>query len=86
MQVRTVSHSHPHIHLRAPLPAIPTHPETVLKRVCRLFADMTNQNSSGSNVIVAGTAIFGSDDPNGVIATLKSTVDEAQTKIAQARA
>ncbi|KAL5535594.1 RPE1 [Sanghuangporus sanghuang] len=40
---------------------------------------------AGSNVIVAGTAIFGAEDPNGVIKVLKSTVDEAQTKIAQAR-
>lgn len=40
----------------------------------------------GSNVIVAGTAIFGADDPNAVITTLKSTVNEAQEKIAQARA
>ncbi|EJD03887.1 Ribulose-phosphate 3-epimerase [Fomitiporia mediterranea MF3/22] len=41
---------------------------------------------AGSNVIVAGTAIFGAADPNGVIATLKSTVNAAQEKIAQARA
>ena len=40
----------------------------------------------GSNVIVAGTAIFGAADPNGVIATLKATVNAAQEKIAQARA
>jgi len=36
---------------------------------------------AGSNVIVAGTAIFGSDKPEEVIATLKSTVDTAQAKI-----
>ena len=35
----------------------------------------------GRNVIVAGTAIFGSDKPEEVIATLKSTVDTAQAKI-----
>lgn len=35
----------------------------------------------GSNVIVAGTAIFGSDKPEEVIATLKSVVDTAQAKI-----
>ncbi|KAL5534166.1 hypothetical protein ACEPAG_627 [Sanghuangporus baumii] len=40
---------------------------------------------AGSNVIVAGTAIFGAEDPNGVIKVLKSTVDDAQTKITQAR-
>ncbi|VDB99726.1 unnamed protein product [Peniophora sp. CBMAI 1063] len=37
---------------------------------------------AGSNVIVAGTAIFGADDPNGVINTLKTTVNEAQARIA----
>jgi len=36
---------------------------------------------SGSNVIVAGTAIFGADRPEEVIATLKSTIDAAQAKI-----
>ncbi|THG98549.1 hypothetical protein EW145_g7407 [Phellinidium pouzarii] len=41
---------------------------------------------AGSNVIVAGTAIFSADDPNGVIASLKSTVNTAQEKIAQERA
>jgi hypothetical protein len=35
----------------------------------------------GSNVIVAGTAIFGADRPDEVIATLKSVVDTAQAKI-----
>jgi ribulose-phosphate 3-epimerase len=35
----------------------------------------------GSNVIVAGTAIFGADRPEEVIATLKSIVDTAQAKI-----
>ncbi|TFK57045.1 ribulose-5-phosphate 3-epimerase [Heliocybe sulcata] len=39
---------------------------------------------AGSNVIVAGTAIFGAENPEQVIATLKSTVDAAQAKIAQA--
>jgi len=37
---------------------------------------------AGSNVIVAGTAIFGASNPEEVIATLKSTVDKAQAKIA----
>ena len=36
----------------------------------------------GSNVIVAGTAIFGAKDPGDVIITLKSTVNQAQDKIA----
>ena len=36
---------------------------------------------SGSNVIVAGTAIFGADKPEEVIATLKSVVDTAQAQI-----
>ena len=35
----------------------------------------------GSNVIVAGTAIFGASDPIGVISTLKATVNAAQAKI-----
>lgn len=32
---------------------------------------------AGSNVIVAGTAIFGSENPEHVIATLKGAVDTA---------
>ncbi|KIM75376.1 hypothetical protein PILCRDRAFT_827287 [Piloderma croceum F 1598] len=36
---------------------------------------------AGSNVIVAGTAIFGAQSPEEVIATLKSSVDNAQKKI-----
>jgi ribulose-phosphate 3-epimerase len=36
---------------------------------------------SGSNVIVAGTAIFGADKPEEVIATLKSVVNTAQAKV-----
>ena len=40
---------------------------------------------TGSNVIVAGTAIFGAGDPNGVIQTLKSKVNAAQEKIAAAQ-
>lgn len=35
---------------------------------------------SGSNVIVAGTAIFGADNPTAVIEQLKSTVNTAQAK------
>ena len=38
---------------------------------------------SGSNVIVAGTAIFNAPDPEQVISLLKSTVDAAQAKIAK---
>jgi len=37
---------------------------------------------AGSNVIVAGTAIFGAEDPENVITTLKTTVNQAQDKIA----
>jgi ribulose-phosphate 3-epimerase len=37
---------------------------------------------AGSNVIVAGTAIFGAEDPEGVIKVLKETVNTAQAKIA----
>jgi len=36
---------------------------------------------AGSNVIVAGTAIFGANEPEQVIATLKSTVDAAQARL-----
>lgn len=38
--------------------------------------------STGSNVIVAGTAIFGASDPEGVIAQLKYTVNNALAKVA----
>ncbi|KAI0788644.1 Ribulose-phosphate 3-epimerase [Abortiporus biennis] len=38
--------------------------------------------NAGSNVIVAGTAIFGAPEPEKVIALLKSTVDTAQAKAA----
>ncbi|TFK30370.1 ribulose-phosphate 3-epimerase [Coprinopsis marcescibilis] len=41
---------------------------------------------AGSNVIVAGTAIFAADDPPAVIQTLKDTVNAAQAKFAAARA
>lgn len=37
---------------------------------------------TGSNVIVAGTAIFGAEDPEGVIQQLKTTVNRAQAVIA----
>ncbi|CAL1695277.1 unnamed protein product [Somion occarium] len=37
---------------------------------------------AGSNVIVAGTAIFGAEKPEEVIALLKSTVETAQAKAA----
>ncbi|EKM83505.1 hypothetical protein AGABI1DRAFT_110156 [Agaricus bisporus var. burnettii JB137-S8] len=36
---------------------------------------------AGSNVIVAGTAIFGADNPEQVISTLKSAVNTAQAKL-----
>lgn len=45
----------------------------VLKPVCA---------SLGSNVIVAGTAIFGAENPEQVISTLKSAVNTAQAKFA----
>lgn len=35
----------------------------------------------GSNVIVAGSAIFGANEPEQVIATLKSVVDAAQAGV-----
>lgn len=41
---------------------------------------------TGSNVIVAGTAIFNDPQPDKVIALLKETVDTAQAKIAKSRA
>ena len=37
---------------------------------------------TGSNVIVAGTAIFGDANPEGVIALLKDKVNTAQAKLA----
>jgi len=37
---------------------------------------------AGSNVIVAGTAIFNASEPGKVIAELKTTVNQAQAKIA----
>jgi ribulose-phosphate 3-epimerase len=39
----------------------------------------------GSNVIVAGTAIFGAENPEAVISTLKESVNTAQAKIAASR-
>lgn len=36
---------------------------------------------AGSNVIVAGTAIFGTEDPSAVIHYLKDTVNAAQAKV-----
>ncbi|KAJ2920254.1 hypothetical protein MD484_g164, partial [Candolleomyces efflorescens] len=40
--------------------------------------------AAGSNVIVAGTAIFGAEDPPAVIQTLKDAVNSAQAKISEA--
>lgn len=36
---------------------------------------------TGSNVIVAGTAIFGAPNPDEVIAGLKASVNTAQAKL-----
>ena len=47
-------------------------------------SDIIRHPTQGSNVIVAGTAIFGAEDPENVITTLKSTVSQAQGKIAAA--
>lgn len=38
---------------------------------------------AGSNVIVAGTSIFGSDHPDEVIADLKAAVSAGQAKLAE---
>ena len=51
-------------------------PDPALNPAC------SSARTTGSNVIVAGTAIFGADDPNGVIRTLKTTVNEAQARLA----
>ncbi|KAG8962014.1 RIBULOSE-phosphate 3-epimerase [Tulasnella sp. 408] len=40
---------------------------------------------AGSNVIVAGTALFRAQDPEGVIAGFKETVNKAQAKLAASR-
>lgn len=42
-----------------------------------------NMHVSGSNVIVAGTAIFNDPHPENVIQVLKDTVNAAQAKIAE---
>jgi ribulose-phosphate 3-epimerase len=47
-----------------------------------LYCTLTT-SSSGSNVIVAGTAIFGAPNHEQVIAHLKAAVDAAQAKIAK---
>jgi len=46
------------------------------------ISDIIRYLTQGSNVIVAGTAVFGAEDPGNVITTLKSTVNRAQDKIA----
>ena len=47
---------------------------------CPMQKISTGLFSAGSNVIVAGTAIFGAENPEQVITTLKSAVNTAQTK------
>jgi len=70
--------------------------ERCVTKVAELRARFPNQNievdggvgpstigvcaDAGSNVIVAGTAIFGAQDPAAVISQLKSTVNTAQAK------
>ena len=54
----------------------------------RFFSDTVHEAArctprAGSNVIVAGTAIFNAPEPEKVIALLKATVDSAQAKAAQ---
>lgn len=39
----------------------------------------------GSNVVVAGTAIFHAEDPEGVISQLKKVVNDEQARIAAER-
>jgi len=47
---------------------------------CPMQKISTGLFSAGSNVIVAGTAIFGAENPEQVITILKSAVNTAQTK------
>lgn len=47
---------------------------------CYLRKRLTGKIYLGSNVIVAGTAIFGASEPEQVIANLKSAIDAAQAK------
>lgn len=54
---------------------------TFVFRICMAISQYVMD--TGSNVIVAGTAIFGASDPDDVIATLKSTVNTAQAKLSQ---
>ena len=44
---------------------------------------MLTVHMTGSNVIVAGTAIFNAPNPENVIQTLKEVVNTAQAKIAE---
>jgi hypothetical protein len=44
------------------------------------LTDEYSDARTGSNVIVAGTAIFGAEKPDEVIATLRAAVDTAQAK------
>lgn len=52
-----------------------------------VLRDLSDSETStvGSNVIVAGTAIFGASEPENVIALLKAKVEIAQAKIAAQR-
>jgi 3-keto-L-gulonate-6-phosphate decarboxylase len=48
-----------------------------LVRVSYGTEDVGLANTLGSNVIVAGTAIFGAENPEAVIAGLKESVNQA---------
>jgi len=54
--------------------------------ICPLLSCLpVSQRRVGSNIVVAGTAIFNAKDPEGVIAQLKKTVDDEQARIAAER-
>lgn len=62
-------------------PAISTHARMLVRAPVTLapFFARALLALTGSNVIVAGTAIFNAPEPEQVIATLKASVDAAQT-------